>query len=538
MARHGIALSCIGITQPVDVRTCGVNRGMAYSPWVRNQSYTIVVSTLIHIQSYPYRMASSSCRMFRFGSNQHSRLWTVIDPVDSQPTNRKILFFFFMDVFRSVLVLRQGESAICRTDKNCQGQGEEQNPFPSTHRHAPRAASAVHQRKGKNHNDRPSPITDHRSPIIQHPTQSLLSSLSTSLSLSTLISFIASPLWYSSLPSPSNRMTLSASSSCSSSRSSLITLLVATTALSAGAFTAPRVALPSLSATKLSGSKDSINDAEVSRILNAGGGIPVVPAGDCLLWDPAIEGKLGGSGQLEARLSQGSRYDDSFVADTFLETSPADILPVEAQCWLEDLGVPQNFAKPTAPATATVLGRTPVIQPDAPGDIQHVLMRLPEGMHYVEGQSISVIPPGLDSKGKPHKPRLYSIASTRYGDLLDGRTVSLCVRRAEYYDPATKQPDPTKKGICSNYLCDIMPGSKVKVAGPVGKTMLLPEDDPSKDIIMVATGTGIAPFRAFLRRLFLEETIARHAFTGNAWLILGVPTTSGLLYPQEIAEME
>ena len=333
-------------------------------------------------------------------------------------------------------------------------------------------------------------------------------------------------------------MTLSASSSCSSSWSSLITLLVATTALSAGAFTAPRVALPSLSATKLSGSKDSINDAEVSRILNAGGGIPVVPAGDCLLWDPAIEGKLGGSGQLEARLSQGSRYDDSFVADTFLETSPADILPVEAQCWLEDLGVPQNFAKPTAPATATVLGRTPVIQPDAPGDIQHVLMRLPEGMHYVEGQSISVIPPGLDAKGKPHKPRLYSIASTRYGDLLDGRTVSLCVRRAEYYDPATKQPDPTKKGICSNYLCDIMPGSKVKVAGPVGKTMLLPEDDPSKDIIMVATGTGIAPFRAFLRRLFLEETIARHAFTGNAWLILGVPTTSGLLYPQEIAEME
>jgi ferredoxin--NADP+ reductase len=77
---------------------------------------------------------------------------------------------------------------------------------------------------------------------------------------------------------------------------------------------------------------------------------------------------------------------------------------------------------------------------------------------------------------------------------------------------------------------------QVQVAGPVGKTMVLPED-PNTDIIMVATGTGIAPFRGFLHRLFMEETIARHAFQGKAWLILGVPTTGGLLYPQEFEAM-
>ena len=178
-----------------------------------------------------------------------------------------------------------------------------------------------------------------------------------------------------------------------------------------------------------------------------------------------------------------------------------------------------------------------IIGEDAPGDIRHVVLQLPEGMHYVEGQSISVIPPGIDPKtSRPFAPRLYSIASTRYGDLLDGNTVSFCIRRAEYYDPETGRADPTKKGVCSNFLCDAAPGTRVKIAGPVGKTMLLPEDD-TKDIIMIGTGTGIAPFRAFLHRLFMENTVKRNMFQANAWLILGVPVTSGLLYHEEFAAM-
>lgn len=149
------------------------------------------------------------------------------------------------------------------------------------------------------------------------------------------------------------------------------------------------------------------------------------------------------------------------------------------------------------------------------------------------GQSLSVIPPGVDaSNGRKHKPRLYSIASTRYGDLLDGNTISLCVRRAEYIDPETGKKDPMKQGVCSNFLCNVNPGDEVSVAGPVGKTMLLPKD-PTKDVIMIATGTGIAPFRGFLHRLFMENTLARHMFGGSAWLVLGVPVRGGLLYDEE-----
>jgi len=41
-------------------------------------------------------------------------------------------------------------------------------------------------------------------------------------------------------------------------------------------------------------------------------------------------------------------------------------------------------------------------------------------------------------------------------------------------------------------------------AGPTGKVLLMPED-PNAVFIMVATGTGIAPYRSFWRRQFVED---------------------------------
>jgi ferredoxin--NADP+ reductase len=274
-----------------------------------------------------------------------------------------------------------------------------------------------------------------------------------------------------------------------------------------------------------------------SRIKSVGGGLAVVPPGNFGLFDPNAEGKLQGTGTLKERLQQGPQFSPSALSD---ESATPQFSLLDCQDWLEyldaDGNVPLNFAKPQQPIQATVLARTRIIDEGAPGDIQHVIMKLPEGFHYVEGQSLSVIPPSPQGE-KNHKPRLYSIASTRYGDILDGTTVSLCVRRAEYTDPITGQIDPAKAGVCSSFLCNASPGDSVAVAGPVGKTMCLPQD-PTTDIIMVATGTGIAPFRAFLHRLFMETTVTRHMYQGQAWLILGVPTTGGLLYPQEFSAMQ
>ena len=100
-----------------------------------------------------------------------------------------------------------------------------------------------------------------------------------------------------------------------------------------------------------------------------------------------------------------------------------------------------------------------------------------------------------------------------------------------------KADDPAKKGVCSNFLCDASPGTELQLTGPTGKVMLMPEVTPNADLIMVATGTGIAPYRGFLRRLFVEQTPANEAFSGLAWLVLGVPTTEGLLYDDDWQEI-
>ncbi|CAH1427189.1 unnamed protein product [Lactuca virosa] len=195
---------------------------------------------------------------------------------------------------------------------------------------------------------------------------------------------------------------------------------------------------------------------------------------------------------------------------------------------------PLNTYKPKEPYTATIVSVERVVGPKAPGETCHIVIDHGGNVPYWEGQSYGVIPPGENPKkpGAPHNVRLYSIASTRYGDSFDGKTASLCVRRAVYYDPETGKEDPSKNGVCSNFLCDSKPGDKVKITGPSGKIMLLPEENPKATHIMIATGTGVAPYRGYLRRMFMES-IPKPKFTGLAWLFLGVANKDALLYDEE-----
>ena len=107
----------------------------------------------------------------------------------------------------------------------------------------------------------------------------------------------------------------------------------------------------------------------------------------------------------------------------------------------------------------------------------------------------------------PLQPRVYSISSSLKSD--PGR-VALTVDAVRY--EINKR---TRLGVCSTFLGGrIAPGDKIKVYVQKAQHFALPED-PSKPIIMIGPGTGIAPFRAFLR-----ERMASKA-PGRNWLFFG-----------------
>ncbi|RUR72557.1 ferredoxin--NADP reductase [Chlorogloeopsis fritschii PCC 6912] len=200
--------------------------------------------------------------------------------------------------------------------------------------------------------------------------------------------------------------------------------------------------------------------------------------------------------------------------------------------------VPVNLYRPNAPFIGKCISNEALVKEGGIGIVQHIKFDLTGGdLRYVEGQSIGIIPPGVDKNGKPEKLRLYSIASTRHGDDVDDKTVSLCVRQLEYKHPETGE---TVYGVCSTYLCNLKPGDDVKITGPVGKEMLLPPDEDA-NVIMMATGTGIAPMRAYLWRMFKDNERSvnpEYQFKGFSWLIFGVPTTPNILYKEELEEIQ
>jgi benzoyl-CoA 2,3-dioxygenase component A len=141
--------------------------------------------------------------------------------------------------------------------------------------------------------------------------------------------------------------------------------------------------------------------------------------------------------------------------------------------------------------TATVAGNVRVTAVGHEYDTHHIVLDF-GGMPFpvLEGQSIGIIPPGVDAHGRAHHPRQYSIASPRNGERPGYNNLSLTIKRV-LEDP---QGQPLR-GVASNYMCDLQVGDKVQVIGPFGASFLMP-NHPRSHIVMICTGTGSAPMRA------------------------------------------
>ncbi|MBI4018826.1 MAG: hypothetical protein HY364_01065 [Candidatus Aenigmarchaeota archaeon] len=103
--------------------------------------------------------------------------------------------------------------------------------------------------------------------------------------------------------------------------------------------------------------------------------------------------------------------------------------------------------------------------------------------------------------------RAYSLASHP-----DEPELRLCIKRVE-------------NGFMSNFLCNMRPGQKLEISQPFGIFTL---NEPGKDIMFIATGTGIAPFMSML-----PEMVKRH-YAGHVTVIFGARTRNEILYEDEM----
>ncbi len=127
---------------------------------------------------------------------------------------------------------------------------------------------------------------------------------------------------------------------------------------------------------------------------------------------------------------------------------------------------------------------------------------------YVPGQFVTLHFPGSEGELR----RSYSIASMT--EEVAARSIAIAV---------TEVPN----GRACRILFGLAPGDVVQASGPFGRFIL--RDDPGMDYLLVATGTGVSPYRAMLPGL--RQRLAEPG--REIRLLLGVRGPEELLYGEE-----
>ena len=136
-------------------------------------------------------------------------------------------------------------------------------------------------------------------------------------------------------------------------------------------------------------------------------------------------------------------------------------------------------------------------------------------------QSFGVLVNAPDEFGNKYHHRLYSVA-----DLPERKSgkpqLTFLVKRCSYVDEFSGE---LYNGVASNYLCDRKVGDEISITGPFKLPFEVPEDK-SSNLILIGMGTGIAPFRAFIKHIYKKEK----DWLGKIRLFYGARSGLELLY--------
>ena len=163
------------------------------------------------------------------------------------------------------------------------------------------------------------------------------------------------------------------------------------------------------------------------------------------------------------------------------------------------------------------------ITPTDRDEVRRIRLRIDDpAFRFSVGQSIGVVVPGPHPFGNQFHMRRYSIASGHADRSSAEVEVELLVRRCFYIDEISGERYP---GIASHYLCDAEAGRRITITGPYRSPFKIPTDD-SSNLLMIGTGTGIAPFRSFVQEIYREKG----AWKGRVRLFYGARSGMDLLY--------
>ncbi|NVJ87469.1 MAG: ferredoxin-NADP reductase [Algoriphagus sp.] len=166
------------------------------------------------------------------------------------------------------------------------------------------------------------------------------------------------------------------------------------------------------------------------------------------------------------------------------------------------------------------------LTPEDTQEIRELVLEVNDPSFHCEiDQSFGVLIQTHDDFGNTQHHRLYSVADLP--KKVKGKTwVTLLVKRCNYVDPFSGE---LQYGIASNYLCDRKEGDQITITGPFGLAFSVPENREA-NLILIGMGTGIAPFRAFIKHIYTNIK----DWKGRIRLFYGAKTGLELLYQNEL----
>ncbi|HFA49184.1 MAG TPA: ferredoxin-NADP reductase [Bacteroidetes bacterium] len=145
-----------------------------------------------------------------------------------------------------------------------------------------------------------------------------------------------------------------------------------------------------------------------------------------------------------------------------------------------------------------VIKETNRLTPADTEEVREIMLEVQDpGFACEVDQSFGVLVKSSGAFGNTLHHRLYSIADLpkkKKGNAL----VTMLVKRCSYVDAFNGE---IYDGVASNYLCDRKVGDEITITGPHELPFTVPEDKAS-NLILIGMGTGIAPFRAFVKHIY------------------------------------